>query len=261
MRRSLLSVLGWLFAESRGTPDRASPRWFFLRALGAIYFSAFFSLAFQIRGLIGPGGISPAGDYLNAVTRTLGHWQRFWYGPTLLWWSSGSVMLMVLCWVGMIASALLLLNIWPRGTLVVCFVCFLSFVSAAQDFSGYQSDGMLLEAGFISLFFAPPRLRPGLGRSHPPSRASLFLLQWEWFRIYFESGMVKLAGGDIEWRNFTAMDEYYQNGPLPTWIGWYVQHLPHKVHAFATGASLVLELVLLWFFLLPRPGLIAFFLI
>ena len=48
--------------------------------------------------------------------------------------------------------------------LLVCFVCFLSFVSAAQDFSGYQSDGMLLEAGFISLFFAPPGLWPGLGR-------------------------------------------------------------------------------------------------
>src|SRR5215510_2281801 len=112
MRWSPLSVLGWLFAESRGTPDLALPRCFFLRALGAIYFSAFFSLVFQIRGLIGPGGISPAGDYLHAVTGTLGHWQRFWYAPTLLWWSSGSVMLIVVCWVGMIGSALLLVNIW-----------------------------------------------------------------------------------------------------------------------------------------------------
>jgi len=25
----------------------------------------------------------------------------------------------------------------PRGMLLTCFVCFLSFVSAAQDFSGY----------------------------------------------------------------------------------------------------------------------------
>ena len=136
--------------------------------------------------------------------------------------------------------------------LVICFVCFLSFVSAAQDFSGYQSDGMLLEAGFISLFFAPPGFRPGLGGEHPPSRASLFLLQWEWFRIYFESGVVKLASGDPEWRNFTAMDEYYQNGPLPTWIGWYVQHLPHGFHAFATGATLVLELGLVFMLFLPR---------
>ena len=96
----------------------------------------------------------------------------------------------------MVASLLLVLNLWPRGMLVICFVCFLSFVSAAQDFSGYQSDGMLLEAGFIALFFAPPGLASGLGRAHPPSRASLFLLLWEWFRIYFESGAAKLLSGD-----------------------------------------------------------------
>ena len=58
-----------------------------------------------------------------------------------------------------------MLNLWPRGMLLICFVCFLSFVSAAQDFSGYQSDGMLLEAGAIALFFAPPGFRPGLGPS------------------------------------------------------------------------------------------------
>ena len=244
-----------LFSSEEGAADRLLPRWLFLRGLGLIYFSAFYSLVFQIKGLIGPDGILPAAEYLREVGK-LGP-VRYWYAATLLWLSSGSHMLVAICWIGMIAALLLVLNIWPRAVLVVCFVCFLSFVAAAQDFSGYQSDGMLLEAGFISLFFAPPGLRPGLGRNHPPSRASLFLLQWEWFRIYFESGMVKLASGDIEWRNFTAMDEYYQNGPLPTWIGWYVQHLPHRVHAFATGATLVLELGLVWMFLLPRPWRIA----
>lgn len=104
-------------------------------------------------------------------------------------WSSGSVMLIALCWVGIFASLLLVSNVWPRGMLVICLVCFLSFVSAAQDFSGYQSDGMLLEAGAISFFFAPPGFRPGLGLIHLPSGASLFLLQWEWIRIYFESGV------------------------------------------------------------------------
>ena len=73
--------------------------------------------------------------------------------------------------------------------------------------------------------------------------------------------MVKLASGDPEWRNFTAMDEYYQNGPLPTWIGWYVQHLPHWFHAFATGATLVLELGLVFMLFLPRRWRIACFFI
>jgi hypothetical protein len=255
------SSIGWLFDEQHGAPDRLIPRWLFLRALGGIYFSAFFSLLFQVRGLIGPNGILPGGNYLQAVAQSLGDWQRVWYAPTLLWWSSGPVVLNTLCWAGMLASLLLLLNIWPRGMLTICFVCFLSFVSAAQDFSGYQSDGMLLEAGFISFFVAPPGLRPGLGRTHPASRASLFLLQWEWFRIYFESGVVKLLSGDQEWRHFTAMDGYYQNGPLPTWIGWYVQHLPHWFHAATVGATLALELALVWMLFLPRRWRIACFFI
>ncbi len=248
------------FAPEAELSDRLIPRWIFLRALGLIYFSAFFSLVFQIRGLIGPEGILPAGDYLQAVARQFPQ-QRLWFAPTLFWLSSSDHMLTAVCWVGMIASLLLVANIWPRATLLICFICFLSFVAAAEDFAGYQSDGMLLEAGFISLFFAPAGIWPGLGRASPPSRASLFLLQWEWFRIYFESGVVKLASHDPEWRNFTAMDEYYQNGPLPTWIGWYVQHLPHWFHAFTTGATLVLELGLVFMLFLPRRWRIACFVI
>src|SRR5262249_34465523 len=110
-------------------------------------------------------------------------------------------------------------------------------------------------------FFSPRGFRPGLA-TQSPSRASLFLLQWEWFRIYFESGIAKIASGDPQWRHMTAMDEYYQNGPLPTWIGWYVQHLPHWFHAATTSAPLALELGLVWMFLLPRRWrIICFFIV
>jgi lipase maturation factor 1 len=240
-----------LFSSEQGRADRLVPRWIVLRALGLIYISAFFSLLFQIRGLIGPHGILPASRFLGAVEQFQAP-KQLWFAPTLLWLNSGSHMLMGLCWAGLLAGLLLTLNLWPRGMLVVCFLCFLSFVSAAQDFSSYQSDGMLLELGFLALFFAPPGWRPGLGRAHPPSRASYFLLQWEWFRIYFESGLVKLLSGDPEWRHLTAMDEYYQNGPLPTWIGWYLQHMPHWFHWGTALATLVMELVIVWMLFLPR---------
>jgi hypothetical protein len=261
MQWSLKSVVRSLFSSECGAADRLIPRWLFLRALGLIFFSAFYSLFFQIRGLIGPDGILPAGAYLQTVARSSMAHVRFWYVPSLLWFASGSHMLMALCWIGMIASILLVVNFWPRLMLIVCFICFLSFISAAQDFSSYQSDGMLLEAGFICLFFAPSGLLPGLGSKHPPSRATLFLLQWEWLRIYFESGIAKLASGDPQWRNFTAMDEYYQNGPLPTWIGWYAQHLPHWFHAAPVGATLAMELGLIWMILLPRRFRIVLFFI
>ena len=251
-----------LFASEYGAANRLGPRWILLRAMGLIHFSAFYSLLRQVRGLIGTQGILPAHDYLHVVAQNAPGLERFWYVPSLYWISSSSGAMVAFCWIGLLASVLLVLNLWPRGMLAVCWLGFLSFVSAAGDFSSYQSDGMLLEAGFICLFFAPPGWRPGLGEKHPPSRVSLFLLQWEWFRIYFESGIVKLASGEVQWRNFTAMDEYYQNGPLPTWIGWYIQHLPHRFHAFTAGATLVMELGLVWMIVLPRRfRIVLFFLV
>lgn len=234
-------------------PGHLWPRWKFLRALGVIYFSAFYSFYFQVKGLIGPDGILPARDYLRAIAAAPNlHGEKFWFAPTLLWFGSSDHALMLVCWLGLIASALLVVNLWPRGTLLVCFVCFLSFIAAAQDFASYQSDGMLLEAGFISLFFAAPGLWPGLGAEHPPSWLSTFLLQWEWFRIYFESGAGKWLGHDPSWRNLTAMDQYYQNGPLPTWIGYYVQHFPHWFHASTALLTLIAEIFLVWMLFLPR---------
>jgi len=262
MRATPLTTLRWFFGPGpREGPGRLWPRWLFLRALGIIFFSAFYSLLFQIRGLIGPDGILPAGPYLQSISRDLGA-KAFWYAPTLLWLGSGPRALGLLCWAGLAASALLVFNIWPRGMTAVCLAAYLSFIAAAQDFASYQSDGMLLAAGFLCLFFAPPGLRPGLGGSHPPSRASLFSLQWLWFQIYFESGFVKLASHDQDWRHLTALDHYYENGPLPDWLGWYVQQLPHWFHAGAAVYTLTCELILVWMFILPRRfKILCFFIV
>src|SRR5438552_1000051 len=238
---------------------RLWPRWLFLRALGLIFFSAFYSLAFQIHGLVGERGILPADFYLYELSTTFGAIARMWYAPTLLWLNASDRALTLIVGAGLIASLLLVFNLWPRLTVALCEILFLSCIAALQDFSSYQSDGMLLEAGFLSFFFAPRGIRPGLGASNPPSRFSLFMLQWEWFRIYFESGLVKLLSGDPHWRNFTAMDEYYQNGPLPSWMGWYVQQLPHWYHAGTVVITLGVELVLVWALFLPRQFRIACF--
>jgi hypothetical protein len=247
-----------LFGPDSAPPGYLAARWLFLRALGLIFFSAFYSLAFQIRGLIGPHGILPARDYLIEVARVLGS-ARFWFAPTVFWWLASDRFLLGVCIAGIVASLLLLLNLCPRGMLVICLVAFLSFIAAAQDFASYQSDGMLLEAGFISLFFAPPGWRPRWGSLDPPSRASRYLLVWLMFRIYFESGIAKILGHDPEWRNFTAMDQYYQNGPLPTWIAWYAHQLPHAFHAATAALVLALELVLIFAIFLPRRSRIVMF--
>ena len=252
-------IVLWLFdAGPPGQPGDLVPRWLFLRALGVIYFSAFYSLIFQIRGLLGPDGLLPAGSYLSEVAKVMGR-ARFWYAPTLLWLGGGDHALMILCWAGLIAAVSLFLNLWPRAMLAICFVCFLSFVAAAQDFSGYQSDGMLLCAGFICYFLAPRGWRPGWGERQIPALAPLLLLRLLWFTIYFESGVAKYFGGDPSWRNLSAMNEYYQNGPLPTWIGWYAHQLPRWWHQSTALVTLLMELVVPWMLWLPRRAKISCF--
>ncbi|MGZ6163736.1 MAG: hypothetical protein ACXWLS_10430, partial [Myxococcaceae bacterium] len=150
--------LSWL---RRG--DALWPRWLWLRALGLIFLSAFYSLAFQITGLIGSRGILPAGEYLGEVRRAFGLAEALWFAPTRFWLSTSDVALLAVVLLGAAASVLLVLNLAPRLCIAVAGVCFLSFIGAAQDFASYQSDGMLLEAAFISFVLAPRGLRPRLG--------------------------------------------------------------------------------------------------
>jgi hypothetical protein len=257
-RTTLLYVFG---PGPRDNSGYLRARWLFLRALGLIFFSAFYSFLFQVDGLIGPHGILPATEFLKHVAEMLGGATRFWYVPSLFWLGSGTAALKAACWIGLAASVLLILNIWPRGSVAICTLLYLSFISTLEVFSSYQSDGMLLEAGLLSFFFAPEGWRPELGEADPPSRMSRFLLLFLCFRIYFESGLAKMMSGDPHWRHFTAMDDYYQNGPLPTWIGWYAQQfMPHGWHAFCTAWTLAAELILVWLFFVPnrRARIITF---
>ncbi len=227
-------------------------RWVFLRSLGLWFLSAFYSLAFQIKGLIGARGVSPVCGLFDVLRVELPWQTRGWEVPSLLWLDCGDSALTVLWVVGGLASLALILNRRPVLAIGIALVCFLSFVAAAQQFSAYQSDGMLLSAGFCSLFFAPRGRRPGLGLDDPPSRLARLSLVWLWFCIYFGSGVVKLLSGDAQWRTLTAMDHYYENGPLPSFLGWYVQQLlPEGFHQATAAATLGLELGLCWFAFFP----------
>jgi hypothetical protein len=219
--------------------------------------SAFYSLIFQVHGLIGERGILPAAAYLRAITRAMPGPSRYWIAPTVFWLSANDRALTIVVWLGLAAAVLLTVNVWPRLTVAVCTVAFLSCVAALQDFASYQSDGMLLQAGVASLLLAPRGLRPGLGADSPPSRAAIWLLRWEWFAIYFESGLVKLMSGDVQWRTLTAMDHYYEDSPLPAWPGWYVQQLPHVFHAGAVLLTFTLELLGPWVLFAPRRARLA----
>ena len=160
---------------------------FFRARLGLIHFSAFFWRFKSAAHRAGTEFFLPTN--LHAVSHQLAS-SRLWFAPTLLWLSNSNHTLMTICWLGMMASLLLVSNVWPRANLLVCFVCFLSFVAAAL---GIPRDISPTACSWRRVSSRCSSRQPafcGLGQSNPPSRVSLFLLQWEWFRIYFESGVV-----------------------------------------------------------------------
>src|SRR5215831_457978 len=65
-------TVGWWQRSWILPGDALWPRWIWLRALGLIFLSAFYSLAFQITGLIGTRGILPAGAYLVQLRQAVG---------------------------------------------------------------------------------------------------------------------------------------------------------------------------------------------
>ena len=62
-------------------------RWWFLRGLGLVYLSAFWSMVTQIEGLIGVNGILPLQAQLAQIAQALPH-DKYRYFPSLFWFEA-----------------------------------------------------------------------------------------------------------------------------------------------------------------------------
>ena len=248
-------------------------RWF-LRTLGLTYLIAFLSLWVQVDGLIGSNGVSPLNQFLPAARAQLGQ-DAYALLPTLCWFNSSDAFLHFLCGAGVVISLLLIFGIAPALSLIALFTFYLSLAMAEQIFLSFQWDVLLLETGFLAIFFAPWRLWPrGLllwpgsaGTGQPVSRAGLFLLKLLLFKLILMSGVVKLTSGDdswgwvnhsFHWSALTALDYHYWSQPLPTVFGWWADKSPEWFKHFSVAFCLAVEIIVPFFIWAPRrPRLIA----
>ena len=250
--RSIFSALTrWLWGQGVGRPTYFLPRWLFLRLLGVIYLIAFVSLWTQISGLIGGNGILPAGEYLETVRERIGP-ERYRLLPTLCWLNSSDGFLHFLCGGGTLLSVLLILGVTPIPVSIGLWAFYLSLTTVGQDFLSFQWDILLLETGFLAIFFAPLQITPRFSRESPPSPTVLWLLRWLLFRLMFASGVVKLMSGDETWHNLTALNYHYETQPLPTWIGWYAHQLPEWFQKMSVVGMFAIELAVPFLIFAPR---------
>lgn len=231
----------------------------FSRLLAVVYFLAFLSLWFQLDGLIGSGGILPASELMAAAASKVPG--RVDLLPTFFWFASSDRFLYLVCGGGIFLSAVALFGFAEPLVFFLLWACYLSLVGVSGEFLSYQWDNLLLEAGFLAIFFAPFRWREKLSNVPPPSDVMVWLLRWLLFRLMLQSGLVKLLSRDLAWSSFTALDYHFETQPLPTWIGWYAHQLPQWVHMAMEGAMFAIELIVPFFiFLTRRFRLIAFWL-
>ena len=255
--RTFFSLLTrWFWGRHLEQPTYFLTRWIFLRALGVVYLVAFVSLWTQINGLIGHNAIQPTDQFMSAVvqqcnTQGIGM-ERYHLLPTLCWFNSSDSFLHFQCAAGIALAVLLILGIASAPCLALLWLIYLSLVTVGRDFLGFQWDNLLLEAGFLAIFFAPLQLLPRPSREAPPSRAVLWLLWLLLFKLMFSSGCVKLLSGDPTWRNLTALTFHYYTQPLPTWIGWYANQLPLWFQKFSCAAMFGIELGAPWLIFAPR---------
>jgi predicted DCC family thiol-disulfide oxidoreductase YuxK len=275
----------WFWGRHVEQPAYFLTRRVFLRALGVIYLIAFVSLWTQVSGLIGRNGILPAGQYMAAAQQQCDlqgiGLDRFHLLPTFCWFDSSDGFLHFQCAAGVILALLLVIGLAPGLCLALLWLLYLSLVTIGRDFLGFQWDNLLLEAGFLAIFFAPWQWLPHYLRSllsgarttssasfetkvnadkavrapvqeAPPSRIALWLLRLLLFKLMFSSGCVKLASGDPSWRNLTALTFHYQTQPLPTWIGWYANLLPLWFQKASCAGMFCIELGAPWLIFAPR---------
>jgi lipase maturation factor 1 len=249
-RRRLASAFTrLLWGSDVSYPTYFTTRGIFLRGIGLTYLVAFVSLRVQIDGLVGAQGILPAHDFFADVRDHYGSRALFAL-PSLLWLNSSNGALHLFCAAGVLGSVVLLVGFVPIPALILCFVSYLSLTVAGQTFFSFQWDILLLETGFLAIFFVPWRLT--LARAAPVSGVALFLLKLLLFKLMFMSGLVKLTSHDSCWWNLTALDYHYWTQPLPTVFAWFADKSPEWFKKFSVAFCLIVEIIVPFFIWAPR---------
>jgi hypothetical protein len=192
------------------------------------------------------------------VSRFLGELQRSEPGrawlflrlPTVFWWGSSDAVLLAVARGGLVLSLLVLAGLANAPLLAALWLLYMSFVHVGQVFYGYGWEILLLEAGFLAIFVAPP-LDPRPFPRTPASPIVMVLLRWLVFRVMLGAGLIKLRG-DPCWRDLTCLVYHYETQPIPNPLSYYLQQLPLWFHRLEVLFNHLVELVVPWFVFAPR---------
>lgn len=215
--------------------------WLFLRGIGVTATVAFLSLLVQLRGLYGRDGILPIAETVGQLRSSGATVRR---APTLFRLTASDGALWAVSVIGLVASVLVTVDVLTLPSLVVAWVCYLSFSTVGREFLSFQWDVLLLEVLVVGAVLAVTLPAP-----EPVLWLAWFLL----FRLMVQSGAAKLLSRDETWRDGTALTCHHQTQPLPTRFAWHLHQLPRRAHRWTTWAVLAIEIAVPFLLVLPWP--------
>ncbi len=222
----------------------------FLSCLGAILLVAFISYWIQFEQLSGNNGLLPVVDFMQRLSEFGG--QSYFTYPTFSWFNSADWLVHLQCFIGIIFSLHLVLLKWPKVSLLISWLIYLSLVVIGQVFYNFQWDALLLETTLSAILICF-----GYSTKDRVPNFGLWLMWLLLFKLMFLSGLVKLMSGDESWWNGTALSYHYFSQPLPNAISYYFHHLPTWVHKLCCWIMFFIELIVPFFIIIG--GLCKYF--
>lgn len=250
-----------LFRKPR--PRYELVRFVLLRLLGFVYLAAFYSLATQVRPLLGQDGLTPAARYLGRIVAASSRWQGFVRLPSLFFVHVSDGLLVGLAWTGVLLSMMLMCGYANAILLGVLWALYLSYVHIGQIWYGYGWELLLCETGFLAIFLVPLLAGRPFPR-RPTPEPVIWLFRWLALRVMLGAGLIKLRG-DPCWRDLTCLDFHFETQPLPSPLTPLFHFLPAWAHKLGVLLNHLCELVLPLFVFGPKLarrvaglGMIAF---
>ncbi|MDD9944741.1 MAG: lipase maturation factor family protein [Myxococcales bacterium] len=237
-----MDVVGWL-------PNGLTPElvWgLFPRTVGFVYLLALGALV-NLHVAQGGKGSSPLPIRLAFMRRHFPGVGRFFRKPTLFWISSSDVMLRAVPAVGVLGACTVIYG-GPLGpwALLLCWVCWLSLNVVPLVFPWHS---LLLEMGFLALFLPAVPALPELAADTTPLPLVKFMIQWLPIRLMWGFAKTKFIGSG--WNDRMYLRGFLTWQPMPTPIGWYMQHAPAWLLTLAYSFMFVAEVVMPGLALIP----------
>ena len=214
----------------------------YLRLLSIIYLLSFISLYYQIQGLWGNEGIVPANLFISNLKQNSTLYSHIISYPSFVWLFSSDNnsykienLLFILCLIGIFISLLIMFQYtYCFNYIGFSFLWYIhyNFYFIGQTFMNFSWDELLLEIGFISIFFAPLNINGNkfINRITHINNIAFYLLKFILLKFMISSGINILSSKCDYWNSFNGLHFFFEGQPLLSSYSYFFHsYLSHKI--------------------------------